>query len=432
MYRRFFEVFKWLYPGMRVKRWLLVVLFGALLTSAGLFLSLSFAVLDLLNWLGRIVFYSTAQLLPKISLITGLITMLIGYVCIFIGIRQLVGSVTSVLVPGEDRRLADLVYRRRFLAQGERLVVMGGGTGLATMLRGLKEYTSNITAIVTVTDEGGSSGRLVREYGVLPPGDVRNCLTALADEEVLMSRLLEYRFDGGKSDLQGHSLGNLLLAALTRLTGSFDLAIKETSRVLAIRGSVLPSTLDHVRLRAEYLDGSCAEGELEIVEQGKRQPLTHLSLVPAYAKALPEVLDAIKKAAIIVIGPGSLYTSVLPNLLLPEIREALQHTKAIKVYVCNVMTQPGETDGFSASDHVRTLIEHAGSHVLDVALVNHQVPSEEILKRYEGSGACFVHPDVEKIRQMGYRATNGNFINVSDVVRHDSSALAHAIMYLMR
>ncbi|MBW3624414.1 MAG: YvcK family protein [Armatimonadetes bacterium] len=430
--QRYLDFFKWLYPGMRVKRWLVVVLFGALLTSTGLFLALSFAILDLLNWLGRIVFYGTAQILPKISLIAGLITMLIGYVCIFIGIRQLVRSVTSVVAPDPNRRLADLVYRRRFLAQGERIVVIGGGTGLATMLRGLKEYTSNITAVVTVTDEGGSSGRLVREFGVLPPGDVRNCLTALADEEVLMSRLLDYRFDTGQSDLHGHSLGNLLLAAMTRLSGNFDLAIRETSRVLAIRGTVLPSTLDHVRLRAEFVDGSCAEGELDIVEQGKNQPVMHLSLVPAYAKALPEVLEAIRKAAVVVIGPGSLYTSVLPNLLLPEVREALEQTKARKVYVCNVMTQPGETDGFSASDHIRALIEHAGPHVLDTVLVNQQIPSEEVLKRYAGSGSDWVRPDVEKIRQMGYRAIRGNFMNEGDVVRHDSAALAHALLYLLR
>jgi uncharacterized cofD-like protein len=300
------------------------------------------------------------------------------------------------------------------------------------MLRGLKEYTSNITAVVTVTDEGGSSGRLVREFGVLPPGDVRNCLTALADEEALMSQLLEYRFDTGASDLHGHSLGNLLIAALSQVSGSFDMAIKETSRVLAIRGNVLPSTLDHVRLRAEYVDGSCAEGELDIVEHGKQQPIMHLSLFPAYAKALPEVLEEIEKASLIVIGPGSLYTSVLPNLLLPEVREALGHTRARKVYICNVMTQPGETDHLSASDHVRVLIEHAGPQVIDTVLVNQRSPSEEILQRYTGTGADWVRPDAEKIRQMGYRVIRGNFMNEGDVVRHDPAALSRAILYLLR
>jgi uncharacterized cofD-like protein len=430
--RRILEALKWLYPGMRVKRWLFVILTGSLLTSVGLILALSFSILEVLNWIDNFVFIHTNQFLPKFSLPAGLGILVLGILVITFGIRQIVRSITSVVSPANEGKLADIVYRRRFLAQGERIVVIGGGTGLSTMLRGLKEYSSNITAVVTVTDEGGSSGRLVRDYGVLPPGDVRNCITALAEEEDLMAQLLEYRFNGEKSDLHGHSLGNLLLTAMTHIAGDFDKAIQETSRVLAIRGRVLPSTLDHVRLRAVLKDGSCAEGELGIVEAGKRQPIIGISLVPAYAKALPEVVDAIQKAAAVVIGPGSLYTSILPNLLLPEIRRALETSRAHRIYVCNVMTQPGETDRFTASDHVKTLAKHAGSHLFDTVLVNQARPSDEILQRYEQQDAQWVEPDVEKIRQMGYRVIRGSFMNEGNLVRHDSEALSRAILYMLR
>ena len=247
-----------------------------------------------------------------------------------------------------------------------------------------------------------------------------------------MARLLEYRFPGPDSDLTGHSLGNLLLTAMTQISGDFDKAIEETSRVLAIRGRVLPSTLDHVRLRAVYPDGSCAEGEVDIVEKGKEARVETLTLVPAHAKAMPEVLDAIEKAAAIIVGPGSLYTSILPNLLLPEVRRALETTRARRIYVCNVMTQPGETDHFTASDHVRALVKHAGPRLFDTALINIESPSEETLERYVKEGAEWVRPDVDKIRQMGYRVIRGSFMNEGNLVRHDAEALARAIIYLLR
>lgn len=430
--KRLLDLLKWLYPGMRVKRWLFMVLAGAVLLSAGIFVALGSTVLDLLNWLTEIIFLHTSEYLPQISVTVGLGIMVAGFIIIFIGIRQIINSITSVVSPGDRKHLADLLYRRRFLAQGERIVVIGGGTGLSTMLRGLKEYTSNITAVVTVTDDGGSSGRLVRDFGVLPPGDVRNCITALADEEALMARLLDYRFESGGSDLHGHSLGNLLLTAMTQISGDFDKAIQEVSQVLAIRGRVLPSTLDHVCLRAEFTDRTCAEGERNIVELGKRKRIHQLTLLPPHAKALPDVIDAIDKAAAIVIGPGSLYTSILPNLLLPEIRAALERSKVRRIYICNVMTQPGETDRFSAADHVRVLREHAGASVFDTVMVNQQAPSEEILQRYVEEGAEWVAPDADRIRQLGYHVIRGSFISEDNLVRHDAAALAHAIVYLLR
>jgi uncharacterized cofD-like protein len=416
---------------MRVKRWLLLVPVGAFAIVVGVALLANVAVIDYLDIIGRFSLarfgINLKQPASLISISLGL--MLFGLVTIFVAMRQVIRSIISVVDPGARDHLADVIFRKRYLAQGRRIVVIGGGTGLSTMLRGLKQYSSNIVAIVTVTDDGGSSGVLHRELGVLPPGDIRNCLVALADEEPLMTELFQYRFNGGSGPLQGHSFGNLLIAAMTNITGDFEQAVKETSKILAIRGRVLPATTDNVMLHAELADGTIADGETNIVMAG--QPIKHIFVTPANAKPLEDALQAISYADAIVIGPGSVYTSVIPPILVKGVAEAVAASQATKVYVCNVMTQPGETDGFTASEHVCAVANHADRKLFNYVLVNRQVPRLDLLEKYGEQGAELVMPDIDKIRDMGYRAVIGDFISQTEVVRHDPQSLADAIVRLM-
>ena len=438
---------KWLYPGMRVKRWLLLVPVGISLViiGVGLITNLrTFDYLRLLDDLARTVFlrFGVELNLPRVYVPVSLAFMAAGLLLIFVSIKQTIGSITSALVTMDKRRLADVVFQKRYLAQGQRVVTIGGGTGLSTLLRGLKQYTSNIVAIVTVTDDGGSSGALQRQFGMLPPGDIRNCLVALADAETLMTELLQYRFNGGgqkgadpgrpasPGSLEGHSFGNLLLAAMTHLTGDFEMAVKETSRVLAIRGRVLPSTVQNVSLMAEMEDGSVVEGETSILKAPGA--IRSIYLNPPEVQPLSEALDALHKAEAIIIGPGSVFTSIIPNLLVRGIPEAIARSRALKVYVCNVMTQPGETDGFGVVDHIRAIERHAQDvRLFDYVLMNDSVPSRELLERYRREGADLVPPDVEGVRQMGYHPVVAPLISETNVVRHDPDKLASAVMRLL-
>jgi uncharacterized cofD-like protein len=429
---------KWLHPGMRVKRWLLLALIGLAVALLGLSLYNHAQPMDFLAWGSR--FWNGLERRLNVALTQGatsgwggMALVAAGAILIVFSIMRLAQSLTAALMPGSTPgSLVDTVYRNRLLAQGARVVVIGGGTGLSTMLRGLKQYTSNIVAVVTVTDDGGSSGRLTRQLNILPPGDIRNCLVALADSEATMTDLFQFRFRGkGTGDgLRDHAFGNLLIAAMTEISGGdFEQAVRETSRVLNIRGTVLPSTLTDVCLRGEMEDGSFVEGETNIAHSPLK--IRRISLCPADVRPLEEVLEAIALADIIVMGPGSLYTSVLPNLLVSGIQEALHRAKAKKVYICNVMTQPGETDGFAASDHLKAIEAHVPRRIVDYALVNTGVPSLELLNKYRQSGAVLVEADTDRIRHMGYRALPGNYISQTDVVRHDSGLLAEAIMRLL-
>ena len=294
---------------------------------------------------------------------------------------------------------------------------------------GLKEYTDHLTAVVTVFDDGGSSGRLRRELGILPPGDIRDCLVALAESEPLMTRLFEYRFQGG--GLDGHAFGNLFIASLAGVTGDLESAVKETSKVLNIRGRVLPSAVQDVVLVASFDDGSVIEGESEITRARRR--IARVALKPADVAPVPEVLQAIAEAELIVLGPGSLFTSVIPNLLVRGIADAIRaNRQARRVYVCNVMTQPGETEGFSASEHVRRLIDQVGPDLFSHVLVNVERPrSRAVLARYESEGSIPVEPDLERIRALGIIPVEGDLISEEDVVRHDPEAVAHALMRLL-
>lgn len=424
---------KWLYPGMRVKRWLALTPIGVFFVIVGVALLTNMSVVDYLNsaagFVAKVTNGNINLSQPKVYLPVSILAILIGLVLIFTSIRQVVGSIASVISPTDKDRLADVIYQRRYLAQGHRIVVIGGGTGLSTMLRGLKEHTSNIVAVVTVTDDGGSSGELQRQFGMLPPGDIRNCLVALADEETLMTELFQHRFDDAGEGLTGHSFGNLLIAAMTKITGDFEEAVKETSKVLAIRGRVLPSTIQNVSILAELADGTTVEGETNITKSS--QAIKRMLLQPSDVKPLQEALDAIHLANAIIIGPGSIYTSVIPNLLVEGMVDAISSSNAVKVYVCNVMTQPGETNQYRASDHVRAVTEHSGKRIFDYVLINKEVPSMRLLEKYQRGGAELVSPDVDVIREMGYKPITGNFISQTEVVRHDPEKLAQAILRLV-
>ena len=412
---------------MRVKRWLLLTPIGVLLVVVGITLLTNMRIVDYLDIAARVMASKTHLDLtePRVLIPIAIFSIGIGLLLIFISFRQVIGSIASVISPTHKHRLADVIYQRRYLAQGHRIVVIGGGTGLSTMLRGLKAYTSNLVAIVTVSDDGGSSGMLQRHYGVLPPGDIRNCIVALADEETLMTELFQHRFEDAEG-LTGHSIGNLLIAAMQDITGDFEQAVKETSKVLAIRGRVLPSTIENVSISAELMDGTTVAGETVIAKS--TQPIRRISLVPPDVKPLREALDAIKLADAIVIGPGSVFTSIIPNLLVQGIVDAIAASKAVKIYVCNVMTQPGETGGFRASDHVKAIADHAGKRIFQYVLVNKEVPSMRLLEKYQQQGAELVSPDVDAIREMGYKPITGNFISQTDVVRHEPQKLAQAIL----
>lgn len=310
----------------------------------------------------------------------------------------------------------------------QKFVCVGGGTGLPNLLRGLKKYTDDITAIVTMADDGGSSGVIRKEMNLPPPGDLRNCLLALADTEPLMESLFQHRFSSGS--LKGHSFGNLFLAAMTEVVGDFELAIKESSKVLAVRGRVLPSTLEDVVLEAEFTDGSIICGESKIPKADL--VIKKIRLKPSNAKPLDEAIEAIEEADVIILGPGSLYTSIIPNLLIKDISNSIAKSKAKKIYVVNVMTQPGETTGFAASDHVKAIIEHSNSNVIQYVIVNSEKVPKELQEKYFAEGACQVECDREKITGMGYKVVEGAVISHTDVVRHSPDKLARIIMDLIK
>ncbi|HEY6902966.1 MAG TPA: uridine diphosphate-N-acetylglucosamine-binding protein YvcK, partial [Candidatus Acidoferrales bacterium] len=318
-----------------------------------------------------------------------------------------------------------------------RVVALGGGTGLSTMLHGLKEHVAepgdrrtrqpiaDLTAIVTVTDDGGSSGRLRREYRILPPGDIRNCMVALSKDEHLLSRLFQYRFPAGRG-LGGHSFGNLFLTALTNSTGDFPKAVQLSAQVLAIRGRIFPSTAQNVTLEAELEDGTAVAGETRISRSRKR--IRRVRLVPRRVRPLPEVLTALREADLVLIGPGSLYTSILPNLLVEEVAEVIANTRATRVYIANLMTQPGETRHYSVADHVQAIYEHTKHELFDFVVINRSSLSPEVRRRYKAQGAEPVDPSLQELSQMGLSYVTGNLLQQGDVARHDQSRLARVLL----
>jgi uncharacterized cofD-like protein len=349
-------------PGLHVKRWFLVLLVGLVVLSLGMGYVLTglYRGVNVPDWVG----VATLQFMPL--LLRAALFVLLGVVLCGFGLFGLYRSLADVMPGAANQSLLERIYEFRVRQGGPRIVCIGGGTGMPTVLRGLKHHSANITAIVTVGDDGGSSGRLRREHGILPPGDFRNNIVALAEVEPLMARLFQYRFSEG-SDLSGHSFGNLFVLAMTGVTGTFEHALRETSRVLAVQGTILPSTLQDVEICAEFSDGSDVCGESRIPEVGK--PIARVRLRPEHPGAQPEAVKAILEADLIVVGPGSLFTSVIPNLLVEGIAKALIQSDSLKIYVCNVATQPGETDGYDVEAHVTALVRHLPGQVNPLDLV---------------------------------------------------------------
>jgi uncharacterized cofD-like protein len=409
---------KWFYFGMHIKRWLLLLLLGVAVMGLGFSYLLREAYVS--YTFPGFVYYLTLQFLPRwlrgVMFIGGSVGI------IMLAVWKLNSSLLSAFVrPGRDESLVNILYNYRYLNRGPKIVAIGGGTGLSTLLRGLKEYTGNLAAVVTVADDGGSSGRLRRELGILPPGDVRNCIAALADAEPLMTKLFQYRFRDG-SGLEGHSFGNLFIVAMSGVTGNFEEAVRETSRVLAVRGQILPSTLANVTLCAHTEDEEEIHGESNITDSPSC--IREVFLRPESAEANPEAVRAVLNADLVVVGPGSLFTSVLPNLLVEEVRRAIQVSPALKVYVCNVATQQGETDGFAVSDHYSILERHVGGDLFHYVLANSNVKG----RLPEGAHSQPVRADAPLIN--GVRIVTADVVSEENRYHHDPKKLADALVHL--
>lgn len=420
------HLLKWLYPGMKFKRWLFLFAVGVILTGMGLAVVFNYKYLDSFEELLFYMAYTwTGTYDYTVTAIVGSIVIVCGVMIMLLATRMIIRSLITVLVPDKSGRLVDMIYEHRRLDKGPNITVVGGGTGLSVLLRGMKEVTRNVTAVVTVADDGGSSGRLREEFNVIPPGDLRNCLVALADTEPMMEKLFQYRFTGN-SDLAGHSFGNLFITAMTEVTGDIEQALKESSRVLAVKGRVFPATTAKVCLSATMDDGSVVDGESQIPLVHKRIKRVHI--FPRQVEAVPSTLKAIREAKVIVLGPGSLYTSVIPNLLVEDIAKEIRESSAIKIYICNVMTQPGETDDYTASMHVRALIEHGGNGIVDYVLVNNKPISQEMQEYYAREGQYPVLVDENAIEDLGVKCFKADIIDDSQMIHHDSLKLAHQVM----
>lgn len=371
------RVLRWLTPGLGIKRWLVLILFGTFLIGIGG----AILVLDVYRtapetwWLPALSWLSLRFLArPLRALIFGGL----GLGSLIYGVLNMNRTLLEpYLRPG--RHVVDTLVDHRKRGRGPRIAVIGGGHGLATLLRGLKEHTYNLTAVVTVADDGGSSGRLRSDLGVLPPGDIRNCLAALSNDETLITQLFQYRFSTGRNGLQGHSFGNLFISALSEITGSFEAAVAESGRVLSVHGRVLPATLHDVRLVAD-LAVPLATAEVRVSGESRIPQVTgavrRVWLEPNAPPAYPAAVNALLSADLIVLGPGSLYTSILPNLLVPDLSAAVRNSPALKIFICNVATQPGETDGYDCGDHIRGLEAHVGPGFFDIVISNQPQPGQ--------------------------------------------------------
>lgn len=408
---------RWLTPGLYVKRWLLLFVVSILLIDLGIAYVLRdiYRTTTFTGGPGVIVYYGTLQFLPYVA--RALLFGALGVGLLGFSFFMLQRSILAPFLPGGVRNLADLLYSNRIMSRGPRVVAIGGGHGLSTLLRGLKEYTGNLSAVVTVADDGGSSGRLREEYRILPPGDIRQCLIALADAEPLVKDLFDHRFKEGS--FKGHSFGNLFIMAMAEVTGDMEHAVRESGRVLAVRGDVLPSTLQDVVLCAT-VNGSTVVGESKIPLQ--TEPITRVFLRPENPEINPEAALAILNADVITVGPGSLYTSILPNLLVHGMVEALRASPALKVFICNVASENGETDNFNVSDFLRVMEEHVGTNIFDFAIVN----SNYAYTPTGGQSKVMFDPEAPVGRDVHFILVD--VVNQRVPSHHDTDKLSKAIM----
>ena len=404
-------------PGIKIKRWIFLGCIGMVLSVVGF--------IEIFSQVGESIAFKV------LYLFLSLIGLLIMYIALSEFIKSFIALINNekIKITITDKNIEDLVDEKRVHVGGPKIVVIGGGTGLSTMLRGLKLYTNNITAIVTVGDDGGGSGKLRADLGMLPPGDIRNCILALADTEPIMEDLLQYRFTEGT--LKGQSFGNLFLAAMDGISDNFEAAVQKMSSVLAVTGKVLPVTLDDMKLIAELENGNIVEGESIIPDEVIKQKskIKNLKIEPEKAKPLLDALMAISEADAIVMGPGSLYTSIIPNLLVEDIAECINKSDAIKIYISNVMTQPGETDDFTVSDHIKTLMKYSGKNSVEYVIANNGTIPKDIEERYLSEGSKLVELDYDNIKDLGVKVVETDLVKITKgYVKHDSEYLAQVLM----
>ena len=411
----------WLKPGIRIKRWLILGAVGILCIIVGFYPVVDKTIGSRLSPGYHVILFAVGILLIWAAVQKGIISIL----NLFDMSESSVGYKTKI-----DKKILE----KRVLNKGPKTVVIGGGTGLSVLLRGAKSYTSNITAIVTVADDGGGSGILREDLGMLPPGDIRSCILALADTEPIMEQLLQYRFEEGS--LKGQSFGNLLIAAMNGISGNFEEAIRKINDVLAVTGKVLPVTLEDVTLYAKLKNGKVIKGESQIPLKVKEldSEILQIFIKPQNAKPLNESITAILQADVVILGPGSLYTSVLPNLLVQDITRAIESSSAIKVYVTNVMTQPGETDGYGVWQHVQAIIDHVGCRLVDYILVNNEEIPVKVLEKYVLDGATPVMlsgEDRQLLMDNGIKIIESPLVDVKKhYIRHDADKLCQIITRL--
>ena len=409
------KLFWWLLPGLRLKRYVFEILVGLLfLATAGVLFAL---------WLtgDTDVIEGEANIALE-AIYLAISALVLSLLLLYFGILGLSRSIIRILRSTRGTgRFKELVLSAARRESGPKICAFGGGTGMKSLLSGLKEFTGRISAIITMADDGGSSGRLIKELGALPPGDIRNCLVAMSNAGPNLEKLLQYRFDD--ETLSGHSFGNLLITSLHRITGDFREAVREAGNILSIAGEVLPSTTDRVGLVATHTDGTVTTGQSSIQSAGKR--ITNVKLRPTPDKVHPDIVKALRESALIVFGPGSQYTSIIPNLLVPGMVDAVRESHALKVYICNVLTQVGETDDYDAAEHIRSLEAHTGGKICDVILVNTKrlaIPSYR-------SNQKFVEYNKEELERMGYKVVEADVL--ADNLLHDPNKLAKTLVDLV-
>ena len=419
--------FRWLIPGLNIKRWLALFSCGVGLLIIGISLIFNYQWLAVLEDIVLAFSYNmTGFYNYNVLIAVGAVVLSIGAVLMLIGTSKVIKTIIRAVLPNPDSKVSDIIFQNIRLDKGPKIVVIGGGTGLSNLLRGLKSHTSNLSAIVTVADDGGSSGRLRKDFQMIAPGDLRNCLVSLAEQEGVMENLFRYRFDG-ENELSGHSFGNLFITALAQVyDGDIEEALEAASKLLRVRGRVIPSSTEFIKLRAEMTDGTIVEGESNIPHSGKR--IRHIYSDPALPKPEGAALRAIDEADVIILGPGSLYTSIIPNLLTDKLASHVRASKANKIYIANVMTQLGETTGYTLNDHVEALIAHGGEGIIDTVLANDGPLPIQMVEQYSAVGSEPLVLDTKKLQDKGIRTIRATLINPQKPAVHDPERLGKVIM----
>ena len=419
--------FRWLIPGLNIKRWLALYSLGVGLLIIGISLLFNYQWLSYIEDIVLAYSYSlTGYYNYNVLILVGAVLIGIAAVLILVGTSKVIKTIIRAVLPDPSSKVSDIIFQNIRLDKGPKIVVIGGGTGLSNLLRGLKAHTSNLSAIVTVADDGGSSGRLREDFKMIAPGDLRNCLVALAEQEGVMENLFRYRFEGN-NELSGHSFGNLFITALAQVyDGDIEEALEAASKLLRVRGRVIPSSTEFIQLSAELIDGIIVDGESNIPHAGKK--IKRVFSSPEHPKPEGAALRAIDEADVIILGPGSLYTSIIPNLLTDKIADHVRASKANKIYIANVMTQPGETSGYTLADHVQAIIDHSGGGIIDTVLANDGPLPIQMVEQYSAVGSEPVVIDSKRLQDMGIRTVRATLISQEKPAIHDPERLGKVLM----